>query len=314
MRDPLISVITPTWNRARFIQEGLRSVLDQCPDDWEVVVVDDGSTDDTREIVTGLRHPALRYVSKPHSGAPDTRNLGIENAAGSYLLWLDSDDCLAPGVAARYGELVRTYPHADVLYGDLIVTDAELRPDREIHYENWHGRNDTLVAQLTSCCPIPNPGALVRRAAYERFGAYDPSFRRAHDFEWWSRVAGTLNFLHCGGTVALWRWHDTNMSSGSVDVDTSFEARVTRRLLHRYTLRGLFPDLSWDTRPWVESEGLACLRIASRLASLGDLNGALEYSRESSRLWPSAQAREVVALLERQFTPGVIGVPGGSRQ
>lgn len=296
MSAPLITIVVPTYNRARYLGECIRSALQQGFDSFEVLVVDDGSTDATEALLASLRDSRLRCLRKPHSGAPDTRNLAIGNARGEFVFNLDSDDVLLVDTLALYARAQLASPGVDVFYADLIVTDAQLRALRTLTYPDWYGRRPARIGALLAGSPLPNGGAMIRRRAFERLGGYDRGFARAHDYEWWSRAAGQLEFKRVDTTSLAWRWHDANMSSGSVAIDTSHDARAIERILMRYPLRELVPDAGWDTRPLLEAEACAELRVAARLGALGDLAGALRHAAHAQALAPSTAG---AALLER---------------
>ena len=285
---PTISIIIPTYNRADYLPETLDSVLSQGDGPWEVVVVDDGSTDETRQVLEGIVHDRLRTIFKPHSGAPETRNLGIKEAKGEYVLWLGSDDVLLPGTLNAYVQALRDMPDVDVFYGDLVIADATLTEIRPLAYEDWYERGEALLARTIHENPIPDGGSVVRKRLYDAFGDYDPFFRRAHDYEWWSRLVGKAQFKHLGQPVYKWRWHGGNMSSGTVTIDTSFDARVIRGLLDRYPLRRLFPDLDWDGVSSQAAEASAHLRLAQRFRRLGRVDESREYSLKAQQIASSA--------------------------
>jgi len=296
MSAPLISVLVPTYDRARYLGDCLRSVLAQGFADFEIVVADDGSSDGTAALVAGIRDRRVRYLRKPHTGAADTRNRAIEAARGAFVFNLDSDDVLLVDTLDHYARTQRAFPDVDVFYADLIVTDAKLQALRTLEYRDWYGRNDELVGELLGGSPVPNGGALIRRSAFARLGGYDPGFRRAHDYEWWSRAAGSLSFKRVDTTSLAWRWHDANMSSGSVRIDTSWDARALERILMRHPLRALVRDVGWAELPLLAAEAAANLRVAARFASLGDLAGAVRRAELAHSLAPCAESR---ALLER---------------
>ena len=242
--QPFISIIVPCFNRGAYIAEAVQSALDQDYDNLEIVVVDDGSLDDTGRIVSQIGSSKIRYIRKEHTGAPDTRNRGIKEARGELILWLDSDDILLPGVIARYVDRISRYPDADVVYGNLETVDKDGAAIGEHLYQDFYG--DTFPDKMIIGNCLPNPGTLIRKSIYDRFGGYDVEFRRAHDYEFWARVSPNIKARHCGQTVLKWRWHDGNISSGTVEKDTSYEARITRRLIERHTLQELFPQFDWD--------------------------------------------------------------------
>jgi GT2 family glycosyltransferase len=270
---PLISVVIPTHNRAAFVAEAVNSALAQEFRALEVVVVDDGSTDNTAEMLSQISDRRLRYVRKPKSNAPDTRNRGIEAARGEWLLWLDSDDLLLPGWLARLGSILEAGAGADVYYGNLEVVDMQGRRLQILRYEDFAEKNFQLLARLVHSNPLPLPGSLMRRALLAKVGGFDPEFTRAHDYEFWTRLAPVARFKHVPFLAVQWRWHDSNMSSGSVPRDLSFEARVAQ----------LFPDLPWET-DWPQAQTQAARQLGEIFSRYGDQESARQWQAESQEL------------------------------
>ena len=297
--SPLISIVIPTYNRGRYICNAIESCFTQTYRNIEVIVVDDGSTDDTRQRVLAGSLGRARYLIKEHSGAPATRNRGIKEARGDYILWLDSDDVLLADTALRYVETLKTFPDADILYGNLQITDSQLNDLRLLEYPDWYGQNSALLARMLQQNSVPNPGTLVRKSLYSQFGGYDERFPRAHDYEWWCRIVKTARFKHLNQLVVKWRWHDTNMSSDSVSFDTSYDAKIVKLLVERHSLKELFPDISWNTLPHDEATALAFLKISRRLIALKDLVGAKDYLQRSYDTNPQFRDKdELLRLLQ----------------
>ena len=288
--SPLISVVIPTHNRARFVAQAVHSALAQEFQDLEVVVVDDGSTDHTAAVMAEINDPRLRYLPKPKSNAPDTRNRCIDAAKGEWLLWLDSDDLLLPGWVARVATLIEAGTAADVYYGNLEVVDARARRLQILRYEDFADQNGLLLAHLVHANPLPLPGSLMRRSLAQEAGGFDVEFTRAHDYEFWTRLAPVARFRHVPFLAVQWRWHDSNMSSGSVARDLSFEARVVERLLARHPLTELFPDLPWEDWPRAQAE--AARQLAEIFTRYGHDNGAREWLAESRELLNPARPEE----------------------
>jgi len=280
----LISVIIPTFNRAEFLPEAVESALTQGVDRLEVLVVDDGSTDGTAEVVSRIADPRLRYIRKPKSNAPDTRNRGIAHARGEWILWLDSDDSLMPGWLARLQDLLGGEQVADVYYGNLVVVDSRGNPWQILRYEDFAGRPDLLLARLLRANPLPLPGSLVRRALLQKVGGFDVTFPRAHDYELWTRLAPVARFRHLNFLAAKWRWHDSNMSSGSVPRDLSYDVEIVRRLLTRHPLKTFFPDLDWTD--WRTAQALAVREIAAIFRRYGDEEAAQAWLADEAALMP----------------------------
>lgn len=285
-KQVFFSICIPTYNRVNFISNAIQSALNQTHDNYEIVVVDDGSTDNTKEIVESFNSSKIRYILKDHNGAPQTRNRAIEEARGEFILWLDSDDTLMPDVISDYTRILTQYTDADVLYGNLLIIDEIGNIKRELNYPDYYKRNDQLLSRLILSNSIPNPGTLVRKGVYERFGGYDLEFRRAHDYEFWGRIANKANFKHVETFVCKWRWHDNNMSSGSVNFDTSYDVKVIKKMLNSYTLKELFPSLSWKDENGDIAK--AYFIIANEFTRLKGYSDAIMFYKKSIDMVESA--------------------------
>ncbi len=277
--DPRLSVVIPTYNRARYLAAAVESALAQeCPE-LEILVVDDGSTDDTPAVMARFTDPRVRYLPQGKSGAPGTRNTGAAQARAEWLLWLDSDDTLLPGWVARLLRELTWGEAADVYYGNLVVTNEHGKPLRTLRYDDYAGKNAALLARLVYGNPLPLPGTLMRRSLLLAAGGFDPAFPRAHDYELWTRLAPRARFRHVNFLAATWRWHDGNLSSGTVARDLSYEAEVVRRLLKRHSLKELFPDLNWED--WQTAQAQAAGVVSEILARYGDGDGARLWQEEA---------------------------------
>jgi hypothetical protein len=133
LRPPLVSVLMPTYNRARFVIEAVRSVLDQSYEALELVVVDDGSTDETRDVLAAVHDARLRMVATPHRGIGAALNAGLAIASGDFVARLDSDDIWSRTMLADQLSALTARPDVDVVYARSEVIDE--RGDRK--YEYW---------------------------------------------------------------------------------------------------------------------------------------------------------------------------------
>lgn len=275
---PLITIIIPTFNRPQYIAEAVTSALNQNYNSYEVLVIDDGSNDNTEEIISKIDDERLTYIKKNHSGAPDTRNRGIREAKGDYILWLDSDDILLPNILNRYIDVLSMYPDVDVLYGDLEVftEDGQLQILKYVDYYS----EKNLVSRLIFHNIFPNPGSLVRKETYIKYGIYNPNFTRAHDYEFWCRIAVAAKFKHIGQLCCRWRWHEGNMSSGTVKYDTSYEAKIVKALVNKHPLEKLFPGFDW--REPKRAESLSFHKIGEILDAYKDHDSANEFYHKAA--------------------------------
>jgi glycosyltransferase involved in cell wall biosynthesis len=113
--NPKISVVIPSYNRAHYIEKTIDSVLEQKRDDIEIILVDDGSTDNTRELVQNKYGDQVRYVYQENQGIPGARNTGIKNAQGDYIAFLDSDDYWHPNKLEQQMALIAEHPEYGLL-------------------------------------------------------------------------------------------------------------------------------------------------------------------------------------------------------
>lgn len=285
-REPLISVCIFAHNSARNLPQAIKSAFSCGKRNFEIVLVDDGSTDDTEDIVRKLRLPNLRYFRTEHSGRPASRNRCIAEARGRYISWMGADDMFTPGILEHYAEAVEAYPHVDVFYGNLLMADMKMRPVKEMGYEDWYGRNQELLAAMVFRNSIPDGGSLIRKGLYDRFGGYDVDFPRAQDYEWFARIAGEATFKHVGRHTTIWRILDAQ--NNYPGPKTSLGARVVNRLLDRYPLSMLVPQAGWGRIPDNEAEAVAHLLLAERLLYLkSPTTDALERVKKAISLNPS---------------------------
>jgi glycosyltransferase involved in cell wall biosynthesis/Tfp pilus assembly protein PilF len=280
-RDPFVSICIPTYNRAPFIEKALQSALAQTHSNFEIVVVDDGSTDNTAEIMSRIRDPRVRFLVKEHSGGPATRNRCIAEARGEFLLWLDSDDALLRDTLQLYIETLRRHPGVDVLYGNLEVADEHLNIQERWIYSDYHGWRETLLSDTIIENRIPNVCTLVRKSCYEKVGGYNLDFPRAHDYEFWTRLVPVATFKSVNTDVGIYRRHEDSLSKVRKAANTSYEANAVKAMLAKHEVKALFP-FCYAAGSAIESGNARAWLIASLLmVRYGDLASAVEFAKRS---------------------------------
>jgi len=273
--DLKISICIFTYNREAYLKESILSALYQNYSNFEVLVIDDGSTDNSRNLIKSINDARLKYVYKRHTGAPDTRNRAIKEAIGDYIIWLGSDDILMPDTVAKYANAIDQYPEVDVFYGDLIIMDRVQKFIRELKYPNFYNQSAILLNRFLFGCALPDGGSLIKRRLYQNFGEYKLDFKRAHDYDFWTRVVDKISVKHIGSFVYKWRWHESNMSSGSVDFDTSYDIKIKKNILKSHSLKELFPDLNWNEEK--KSLETAYFAIGNSFNQIKGYQEAIEY-------------------------------------
>jgi glycosyltransferase involved in cell wall biosynthesis len=242
-RAPLVSVVIPAYNCADFISDALDSVVDQDYPAIEVLVVDDGSTDDTCDIVTSYGS-TVTLVRQANAGAAVARNEGMRRARGEYVALLDADDVWLPGkLQLQVGHLER---HDDVA---LCCTRwSLLHPDAtgRYHFERPAAPesvpvdpkcNGWVYCQLLLDCEVWTSTVLMRRDLAERVGGFDPGLRRGQDYDYWLRASRLTRIDRLDASLALYRMqvaHDRKFP------ETNWELAVIRRAIERWGMTG--PD------------------------------------------------------------------------
>lgn len=214
---PRVSIVTPAYNQADFLAETIESVLAQDYPNIEYIVLDDGSTDSTPEVLK-------RYTGKVHwerhdnMGQARTLNKGWAMSQGELIGYLSSDDVLRPDAISKLAEALLTAPDAVVAYGDFDLIDAHGDPLRTIRAEDFNLRRLTvdLICQ-------PGAGVLFRKTAFEQTGGWQPRLHQVPDFDFWLRVAHYGRFVHVPRVLAAYRVHDDSGSFRTVSSARSME-------------------------------------------------------------------------------------------
>lgn len=198
-RPPLVSIITPTLNAGRFLASTLASVAAQGRGDVEHIVVDGGSTDDTRAIVA--RYPHACFVELPGSKQTAAMNAGARLARGAFLAFLNADDEVVPGALDALLAAFDEQPQADVVYGEALHIDAG-----GATIEPYPTRAFDATALLETCF-ICQAGILIRRTSFDRAGGFTPSLGFSMDYDLWLRMAPWARFAYVDRVVAHARLH-----------------------------------------------------------------------------------------------------------
>jgi glycosyltransferase involved in cell wall biosynthesis len=224
-----VSVVIPAKNVAAYVGETLASALAQS-EVAEVIVVDDGSTDDTVAIVRAIRDPRLRLMSNDSAGVSAARNLGARHASGQWLLFLDADDRLRAGAVAALLATARAAPGAVLVYGDYNTIDSEGRQigRRDLLKARRKPSGDVL-ARLASGNFIVNGGiALARAEAFHAIGGFDTSLRYCEDWHCWCRLAAIGEFEFAPKLLLDYRLHTANTMNAAVRTPQDFFPAIAR--------------------------------------------------------------------------------------
>jgi len=261
--------------------------------DFELIVIDDGSTDRTVEIVESFQDSRLRVFYESHAGGAAARNKGISAAIGQFIVTVGSDDFIAAGALAKLAEGIRSCPEADIFYGDLGIF-TESAPDK-IHYTQYPDYYEvSLLTKLIQGNCLPDGGTAVRRALYLEYGLYDINFVRCHDYQMWTRLLNTAKVKKVDFVTYYWRLHNSNLSGTR---SRAFEAKVVLDMFARYPTSELFPDLKDDS----EGNAEALWRLSETLEALQEYAYAYEAACKAFALGYGDKSR--VSRLGQEVGP-----------
>lgn len=253
---PTVSIIIPTYNRAAFLPQALDSIRGQTYQNWEILVIDDGSTDNTEEIVRQYPAP-IRYFRPAHRGVSAARNLGIREAHGAYVLFLDSDDFLLANALCALVPALDGSPAVDVAYGEGFVVDRDGARVCELAAYRKTPVDGSLESFVIGSPIIQIATALFRRSAlFQVDGPFDEQMSCYEDMDFYMRLrAAGRQFAHIPDLTCCYRIH-----GGNVLAQTSpAESERQRRSLVRHRLKAL-------EAPWFDT-----LSLPARAAFFRDL-------------------------------------------
>jgi len=230
---PLFSIVMPSYQQAAFLEESVRSVLEQSVSDIELLVMDPGSTDGSRELLIALQKEyddRLILYFESDQGQSDAVNRGLARTRGKILGWLNSDDRLRPGALEKTVEWLDS-PQPRWLYGRAGMLDAKGNPHASfiVKYKNWRGRRFSRLKLLTENF-IPQMAVFWNRAMWEKAGGLDIDRHLDMDFDLWLRFALISEPFVLDDILADFRVHGD--AKGTLQTDRQLEAALTTARKH----------------------------------------------------------------------------------
>lgn len=219
LEAPLVSVVIPCYNQAHFLGEAIQSVLRQTYRPVEVVVVDDGSVDHTRDVAASF--PEVRYIKQENRGLAAARNTGIRESKGNHLIFLDADDRLLPTALEAGMNGFRAHPECAFVFGTYRCIASDGSPFNETESARYVD-NDHYRALLHGNYIGMHATVMYRRSALESAKGFDSMVDACADYDLYMRIARNLPVYYHAEMVAEYRIHGTNMSRNPrVDVKDS---------------------------------------------------------------------------------------------
>lgn len=271
MLNPQVSVVIPAYNVANYIKDALYSLEKQSFKDFEALIVDDGSTDNTAEIVKTFcrRDPRFQLLSKPNGGLSSARNYGIRNARSKYIALLDGDDLYGVDKLATHVSVLIKSPQVGVVYS----ASRAIRDDGKPTFIFLSGKpiqSDLLLALLCKNFVGHGSNAVFRRCIFEEIGEFNETLRSCEDIDYWLRIAATRrwSFYREPSIQSFYRVRPSGLSFDVREMENT-QTRVITAACQR--------------TPQLEKSKIATAyaymyRYLARLSlTTGDINTAKEY-------------------------------------
>ncbi len=252
-QNPLVTIITPSFNQGRFLERTIVSVLEQDYPNLEYIIIDGGSTDNSLDIIKEYSNRLSLWISEKDTGQTDAINKGFTAAKGEIFAWINSDDTYNPGAVEQAVKFLVRTPEIGMVYGDLNFIDEN---DRVIG--SFPAAQTDLQRLRRGYVHIPQPATFFRAACWKEVSPLDPSFFFAMDYDLWVRLARITRFKYVPGKVwANFRLHSDAKTINADDRCWPEMLRVHYRdggkwhspLVAKYYIRKIAaPLINWKRR------------------------------------------------------------------
>jgi glycosyltransferase involved in cell wall biosynthesis len=210
---PMISVLMPVYNAKRYVAEAIESILDQTFRDFEFLIVDDGSTDGSLEIIKryGRKDSRIQWLAGDNAGYVVRLNSMIQWAKGDLIARMDADDVALPDRFARQVDFLRSHPEVDVVGGAQEHIDSKGYP-LHVHYDP-QGHEEISELAMSGACPINHPSVIMRRKALLAAGGYEVEMMPSEDLDLWLRMGERGRLANLPDVITRYRLHGSSISA-----------------------------------------------------------------------------------------------------
>ncbi|UCG56532.1 MAG: glycosyltransferase [Phycisphaerales bacterium] len=252
--EPLVSVVLPVYNQANFLADSIESVLEQSYDNWELIIINDGSTDDVETVLGKYSsHPKIILLTQDNQKLPKALTNAFQFATGTYVTWTSADNLMHPRQLERLASYLQVHPDVDMVYSDYCaiddsgspLTEPEFRPHNrpqpdspEIHLP----RDPSPINEVAD--NFIGPSFMYRRSGMKIIGEYDPQLG-VEDYDYWMRINSLLKIEHLGTDEMLYyyRVHNNSLNARAKELKI---AETVSRLMSYEKERAEFYNSPWE--------------------------------------------------------------------
>lgn len=233
---PKVSILMPVYNAEKYLIEAVDSILNQTFKDWELIIINDGSTDRSRELLSQIADNRVIIVdNETNLGLIDTLNKGINLSKGEYIARMDADDISTPERIEKQVQFMDSHPHHIMCGTNALVIDNSGKVIGKIRNLT---DNQFLQINLLFSNPFIHPSMMIRSDILKN-NSYDKQYKHIEDYELWCRIALLGEVANLQDDLLLYRWHDSNISVINAETQIRSKKEINKRQLERF---GLTPD------------------------------------------------------------------------
>ncbi|WP_052359154.1 glycosyltransferase [Methanomicrobium mobile] len=240
---PLVSVVIPVYNGSNYVREAIDSALAQTYKNIEILVIDDGSTDNTWDILQSYGDKIRKY-HKQNGGVSTALNMGIKNMRGEWFAWLSHDDLWLPENIEKKIEFLNAHPNYRMCYGEIDHINSEHKILKIYNTTGrWYPKGKMLRQMLRSGYIVDGLTTIINKECFEKIGVFNENLRYCQDYEFWYRLAQVYDLGFCKGKYSQSRVHPEQ--TGYIhNISCHDEFRKTRLYLYRKTrTEEFYPEL-----------------------------------------------------------------------
>lgn len=281
-KDPLITVITPTFNRAEFILEAVESVMGQTYGNFEFLIVDDGSQDNTVErLEPYLQDKRIRLFQQENQGQSVARNVALAEASGDFICFLDSDNYWPLDKLEKQVRIFEQHPEVDVLYGDNVIINEQ---GVEISRKNMSRYSGRIASKMIRDNCVSMNTAMARRRCFDEMGGMSGKRRVADDYDLWLRFSARYHFRY---EPEYWAWY--RVMEDQISSDKTQRFQVNEAIIHDF--RREFPEalsareFDLGFAHFYIRKGRYLGAVGKKSAGLKEIMKALKYAPAEPNAW-----------------------------
>jgi GT2 family glycosyltransferase len=287
MKNPKVSVVIPAYNHEKYVGEAIQSVLDQTFLDFELIIINDGSTDDTEAEILKFKDERIRYYSQENRGLTFTLNRGIELAGGEYFNFLPSDDAFLPEKLAVQLKAFEESQDIGVVFSYHRVIDGEGKDVKDDSVVDWFvvpfETKEEIFPALFERDFLSVPTALIKMECFKRVGLFDESLKTAQDYDLWMRILKYYDLRLIKEPLLKLRWHGANLTYRTNPETEMERAKVLLKAYKNLTIEDIFPGLRQRKDPLLYAEAYEKLAADVERSGIPALTPISQIYRERGK-------------------------------